>query len=132
MKTIKLVLLALAVLAGSAIYAQNNSKVIAVLNKASWCPVCQANDERVMTQVFSQYNASDVIVAANDFSNEDTKKESKESLRKLGVYDVVANDNKTGQIILIDRKTKKIISKISVTKSNDELKKAFDDAIKQS
>jgi ABC-type Na+ efflux pump permease subunit len=132
MKAIKIVIVALFLFASSGMYAQSNSKIIAVLSKASWCPTCQANDDRVMTEVFTKYKASEVAVAANDLSNEKTKAESRATLEKLGVYDLVANDNKTGQIILIDRKTKKVITKISVAKSNDELKKAFDKAIKQS
>ncbi|CAN5414366.1 hypothetical protein BH23BAC1_BH23BAC1_42670 [soil metagenome] len=132
MKAIKIVTAALMLLASSAVYAQSNSKLIVVLNKASWCPTCQANDERVMTEVFSQYDATEVTIVANDLSNEKTKTESEATLKELGVFDLVGNDNKTGQIILIGRKSNKVITKISFAKSNDELKQAFDKAIKQS
>lgn len=129
MKALKLTFLALFVMMGSALYAQSNSKVIAVVNKAEWCGTCQKNGERVMTEVLSQYKAPQVSIAANDLTNEATKEESKKSLESLGVYELVASEKKTGQIILIDSETKKVISRISVAKSTKELKEAFDSAI---
>jgi hypothetical protein len=132
MKPIKAFIVALLILGGSTLYAQSNSKVIAVVNKANWCPVCEKNGERVMTQVLTQYKEPQVTIVANDLTDEDTKAESKAALEKLGVYKLVEADNKTGQIIFIDRKNKKVINKISVAKSNDELKKAFDQAIRRS
>jgi thiol-disulfide isomerase/thioredoxin len=132
MQAFKVFIVALFVLASSGIYAQSNSKVIAIVNKADWCGTCQKHGERVMTQVLGDYQEPQVTIAANDLTNESTKAESKVSLEKLGVYELVKNENKTGEIILIDSKTKKVINRISVAKSNEELKKAFDKAIKQS
>lgn len=132
MKTFKTLIAALFVMISASLYAQSNSKVIAIVNKADWCGTCQKNGERVMTQVLGDYKEPLVTIAANDLTNETTKAESKANLEKLGVYEAVANENKTGQIILINRKTGKVIEKISVAKSNEELKKAFDKAIKQS
>lgn len=131
MKALKFAFLALFVLMSSGIYAQSSSKVIAVVNQADWCGTCQKNGERVMTEVLADYKEPQVSIAANDLTNDATKAASKASLEKLGVYEVVANENKTGQIILIDHETKKVISKISVAKSTKKLKEAFDLAIKQ-
>lgn len=130
MKALKFTFLALFVMMSSAVYAQSNSKVIAVVNKADWCGTCQKHEERVMTEVLPDYKEPQFSIAANDLTNDKTKAASKASLEKLGVYEVVANEKKTGQIILIDSKTKKVISKISVAKSTEELKQAFDLAIK--
>ena len=131
MKALKFTFLALFVMMSSAAYAQSSSKVIAVVNKADWCGTCQKHGERIMTEVLPDYKEPQFSIAANDLTNDKTKAASKASLEKLGVYEVVANENKTGQIILIDSKTKKVISKISVAKSTEELKQAFDSAIKQ-
>lgn len=131
MKALKLAFLALFVMMSSGLYAQSNAKVIAVINKADWCGICQKHDERVINQVLTDYKEPQLTVAANDLTNDATKAESKASLEKLGVYKAVANENKTGQLILIDHKTKKVISKISVAKSNENLRHSIDNALKQ-
>jgi thiol-disulfide isomerase/thioredoxin len=131
MKVVKFAFLALFVMMSASLYAQSNSKVIAVVNKADWCSTCQKNGERVMTEVLAHYKEPQLSIVANDLTNETTTAESKASLEKLGVYELVANEKKTGQIILIDSKTKKVISTISVAKSTEALKQAFDSAIQQ-
>lgn len=131
MKTLKLTFLALFAMLSTGLYAQSTSKVIAVVNKADWCSTCQKNGERVMTEVLAHYKEPQLSIAANDLTNDATKAESKATLEKLGVYDLVSTEKKTGQIILIDNKTKKVISTISVAKSTKELKQAFDLALQQ-
>ena len=55
---LKSMLLALVVIIGSSVFFSANAqskpvapKVYAVINKANWCPVCQANGERIMKEV---------------------------------------------------------------------------------
>lgn len=131
-KAVKVVMVAIFLLAGANLYAQSNSKVIAVVNKADWCGTCEKHGERVMMEVFSQYKESQVTITVNDLTNDTSKAVSKESLEKLGVYKLVENEKKTGLIIFIDRKSNKVISQISVGKSNEKIKEAFDKAIKKS
>lgn len=132
MRSIKIVIVAFLLFATTGVFAQSKSKVIAVVNKANWCHVCQENGERVMTEVLAAFKEPQVTIAANDLTNETTKAESKAALQKLGVYNLVASERSTGQIILIDGKTKKVVNKISVAKTNDELKSAFNQAINRS
>jgi hypothetical protein len=130
MKQTKSIFLAVVfLLIGATAFAQSETKVIAVVNKADWCGTCKKNEGRVAKDVISAYSGSNVTIAANDLTNDNTKAESKKALKELGVFEVLESEKKTGQIIFIDAKTKKIISKISVSKSTEELKKAFDEAL---
>lgn len=132
MKTIKVLMAAFFLLAGANLYAQSNSKVIAVINKADWCGTCEKNGERVMTNVFSKYKEPQVTLVNNDLTDDKTIAASKEALEKLGVYELVAGEKKTGLVTFIDTKTKKVVGTISLAKSNEEIKEAFDKAIKKS
>jgi len=50
MKTVKSIFtsMILALMVSASVMAQSEPKVVAVVNKADWCPVCQANGERAM------------------------------------------------------------------------------------
>jgi hypothetical protein len=50
----------------------------------------------------------------NDLTDEKTKKESKVALEKFGLYKTISKETGTGQLILVDAKTKKVLKKISL------------------
>lgn len=81
-------------------------------------------------QVMMEYmnNASYQIVM-NDLSNDKTKAMSKESCDKAGISAIAKANKATGVIYFIHADSKKLLSKISVTKSTEEIKKAFEDAM---
>lgn len=127
MKNLKLVIAVLFVSLGA--FAQTESKVFAVVTKAAWCPVCKVHGTRVITEVLPLYKASEVTILVYDATNDETKKASSIALEKLGVDKEITKRNVTGEISFINAKTKKIISRISVAKSNDKIKNEFDQAI---
>lgn len=135
MKNLILSLIALVTL-GSVAFAKNNSepasakKVIVMVNTAKWCPACKANGERVEKNIISAYmNNEKVQVVVNDLSDETTKAASKEKCEAAGITSVAEDNNGTGMIYFIDSETKKIISEISVTKTDDEIKAEFEAAL---
>jgi thiol:disulfide interchange protein len=128
-QTKKIFIAIVLLLMGATAYAQSESKLIAVVTKADWCGTCKKNEARVGNDVIPAYKDSNITITANDLTNDNTKAESKKNLSALGVYELLENEKNTGQIIFIDAKTKKVISKISVAKSTEELKKAFDEAL---
>lgn len=132
MKTTKTFLLAFFLLASFNLLAQSNSKIIAVVNKADWCPVCEANGERMMKEVFPSYQEPRATIISNDITDEKTIAASKKDLEKLEVYHLVEKEKRTGLITLIDPKSKKVLGTISVAKPTDEIKKFIDKAIKDS
>lgn len=111
--------------------ANKSSKVVAIINTASWCPTCQANGKRVETDIVASYKGNESIAfMMNNLSDKSTKKVSKEALKKEGLYKSVKKIKSTGLIILVNTETKKVIKKLKVSASTDELKKEIDAAIK--
>lgn len=98
-------------------------KVYVVINKADWCPVCQANGPRIMSEVMPACKDLNVKFVANDLTNEQTIATSTEALKKNKVFNAVKEINATGVILLVDAETKKIIKQISVNKSTEEIVK---------
>ena len=120
-------LLAMALMLGFAVTtgAQDHpAKMIVLLNKASWCPVCKANGARVEKDVMPMLmDNKSVKTVVNDLSDDKTKAASKTVLDAAGVT-AFAGEH-TGTIYFIDAGTKKLISKISVAESTDKIKQAF-------
>jgi len=111
-------------------FAKTNAKVIAVVNQAEWCPVCQKNDTRAM-ETFKENNKDMAIqFVANDLTNEESKKKSIEELKKVGLDKAVEQYNRTGVVYFFNSETKTLISQISVAKSDKELAEALTTAKK--
>ena len=96
-------------------------KVYAVINKADWCHVCQANGGKVMNEVMPACMNLKVKFVPNDLTNEQTIASSAAELKKIKVYNSVKDTKTTGLILLVDPKTKKVIKQISVAKPAEEI-----------
>jgi hypothetical protein len=127
---VSLILLSIASFAN----AQNeNVKVIALISSADWCGVCNANGPRLEKEVLPSFMMNkDFLIVMNDQSDEETKALSKANLEKQGIYEVAKENKSTGMIYFINPVSKKLISSISVSKSTEDIKKAFDNAIDKS
>ena len=105
-------------------------KVIALLNKASWCHVCQENGPRFMKEVMPIVKENkEVEMVMNDLSDKMTIAESKDMLEKAGVYAFSQENTATGVLYFFDAKTKEFISKVSLSKSNKEIRKVYMEAL---
>jgi spermidine/putrescine-binding protein len=110
--------------------AAGDYKVIAMVNSASWCGVCKANDQRIMENVMPAFMMnSDFLIVMNNLSDKDSKARSKADLEKAGVYDIAQKEKKTGMIHLINPASLDIIASISVSESDDNIRKAFREAL---
>lgn len=106
-------------------FAGTESKVIAVVNKAEWCPVCQKNGMRAM-ETFKENNSDMAIqFVGNDLTNDETKANSNGELKKLGLDKAMLDYKSTGVVYFFDANSKKFINQISVAKSNEELAEAM-------
>ena len=114
-----------------AVSAQNSQpKVIALLTKASWCPICQANGPRFMKDVMPMVMKNkEVQMVMNDVSNDDTKATAKPMLEKAGIYEFTEKNPGTGMLYFINARTKKLISKVSLAQSNMEIQEAYQKAL---
>ncbi len=123
MKKVKTIFasVALILLVSVSAFAGTGSKVVAVINHAKWCPACQNNGERAMA-CFKENNKDMAIqFVANDVTDEASKAKSAEELKKVGLDKVMAEYKTTGVAYFFDAETKKLITQVSVAKTNDEL-----------
>ena len=111
--------------------AQNSQpKVIALLTEASWCPVCQANGPRFMKDVMPMVMKNkEVKMVMNDVSNDKTKATSKPMLEEAGIYNFAENNPGTGMLYFINARTKKLLKKVSLAQTNEEIQKAYKEAL---
>ncbi len=106
-------------------------KVIVMVNTAKWCPACKANAKRVEENVLANYMKNEQChIVVNDLSTEETKNASRHECEKAGITEVAANNPATGVIYFISPATKQVVSQISVTKTNEEIIKAFEQALR--
>ena len=101
--------------------SQEGKKVIAVINKADWCPVCRQNGEKVMKEVMPVFNQSTIQFVMNDLTDDASKEKSKIALKEMKIYDAVKKITSTGLILLVDEATGKLIGKISVAETKEKL-----------
>lgn len=101
--------------------AQDGRKVIAVVNKAGWCPVCQANGPRFMKEVMPMFKDSGVEFVMNDLTDETTKAASKTKLKEAHAYNAVKKIDATGLVLLVDAKTGKLLDKISMAEPTEKI-----------
>lgn len=111
--------------------AGNDSKVIAVINKADWCPTCEKNGERAIKAFMENNKDGAIHFVANDVTNDETKKKSAKELKKLGLAEKMALHKGTGVAYFFDADTKMLIHKVSVAKSDEELAEALNTAKKE-
>ncbi len=107
-------------MSGFSATAQSSPNVIAVINRADWCPVCKTNGPRVMQEVMAACKDMKVKFVMNDLTDKKTIAQSKVTLQKEDVYKAVEGQTFTGLIILVDNKTKKVIQTISVAEPTEK------------
>lgn len=103
----------------------SKAKIIAVVNKASWCPVCKAHGQNV-GMVLMPYMKQGLAVLMNDLSDETTKTASARELKSAGVYPAVKGVKETGVVIFVDAKTHKKLGETTIAISDDDLKKEIE------
>ena len=111
-------------------FAGTGAKVIAVVNQAGWCSVCQNNGMRAMDAFKANNQDMAIQFVANDLTNDETKAKSAEELKKLGLDKAIAAYRGTGVVYFFNSETKALISQVSVTKPDEELAAALTTAKK--
>lgn len=132
MKTVKSILasVVLVVLVSVSAFAQSDAKVIAVINKADWCPTCQQNGQRAMAAFMANNKDMSIQFVANDVTDATTTKKSAEELKKYGLDQEIQNYKGTGVVYFFNAKTKAFISQASLAKTDQELASALKTAKK--
>lgn len=106
-------------------FAQSSPKIIAVINKANWCSVCKANEERAMA-AFNENNKDGAYqFVVNDLSNAETAKKSAVEIHQLGLTKLMEPYQATGIVCLFDAKTKKPINQLLMSLSSEDIGRAM-------
>lgn len=113
--------LMLMIMVSTSTMAQSEAKVIGVINKADWCPVCEKNGTRAMKALKGANDDGMIQFVPNNLTNDETRQASAERLKKLGLYEKMASKNGTGIVFFFDTETKELIDKVSVAKSSETL-----------
>ena len=66
----------------------------------------------------------------NDLSDDNSKAMSKEMLEKAGIYKFAEKNPGTGMLYFFDAKSKKLLLKVSLASTNEEIKEAYQTAMK--
>ncbi|TAN13026.1 MAG: hypothetical protein EPN37_14535 [Chitinophagaceae bacterium] len=125
-------LLVMATAAGA--FAQSSQvKVIALMNKASWCPVCQDHAMAFMKNIAPMVMKNpEVKMVIYDLSNEQTRTSSLPMLESAGIKQFALENDATGRIYFIDARTKKLLSTVSIAQSDKDIMRAYKEALKKS
>ena len=106
-------------------FAQSSAKIIAVVNKASWCSVCKSNEERAMA-AFKENNKDGAYqFVINNLSDAETAKKSAAEINKLGLTKLMKPYKATGIVCLFDARTKEPINQILMSLSTEDIGRAM-------
>ena len=98
-----------------------DAKVIAIVNKASWCSICKAHAGRTV-QTFTENNKDSFFkFLVNDITNEESKKASRPEIAKAGFEKVLDGSPGAGVLSFYDAKTKKMLAQVTVANTSEEL-----------
>lgn len=112
-------------------FAQGHQvKVIALMNKASWCPVCQDHGMHFMKDIAPMVMKNpEVKMVVNDLSNDQTRASSMQMLEQAGITHFAEENDATGRIYFLDAKTKKLLSTVSIAQPDIQIMKAYKKAL---
>lgn len=114
----------------SSTFSQTMNKEIFVINfVADWCPVCKAHGARYEAEIIHKYGMEeDVKFLERNMTNPQTLQESDAELEKLGLLPALKEARYTGVLYLVDGKSKKLISEVSVSQPSSTIMQYIDDA----
>lgn len=107
-------------------FAQNSSKIIAVVKTANWCSVCKANGERAIAALTENNKDGAYLFLTNDISSPETAKKSAPEIEKLGLTKAMEPYMATGVVYLFDAKTKKPINQLLMSLSDEDIARAME------
>jgi hypothetical protein len=128
-----------------------NSKIIAVVNRANWCRVCQANGQR-FGELLMPYASKGVTIYMNDLTDSASTASSKASLETAGIYKAVTKVKRkgmgkmmescgikktkhsksmaTGIVTFVNATNHKQIKQVSIAITDEEMKTIIDNLLK--
>lgn len=103
-------------------------QVIAAGFHADWCGKCKQMAPNAMKTMASYKGDRTVKFVNFDLTNDATKKQSAKLAARNGLTSVWNSYQKTGMVLLVDGKTRKVIDTIDFTDSKSEMKEKIEAA----
>jgi hypothetical protein len=114
---------------GPAAYTDGRPNLVGAMFNSAWCSSCAVLEPRLQ-KIVPTFSGRAVEFAKFDFSMGQPESLA-DKARALGVERVYrANQGATGFMLLVDRRTERVISMITLTKSDQVIHKKIDDAIR--
>ena len=107
--------------------AANPTKPFVVKLHAQWCPVCMATTS-VWAQIQGEYSGR-VNFLVLDFTNDQTTDASRAQAARVGLEKIVDETGATGVVVVVNGRTKEIMSWIGGIRDIREYRSAIDAAI---
>ncbi len=97
-------------------------KVVGLLFYADWCGSCKVLEPK-LNEVKKEFSGQPILFTRVDLTNDFTKEQSALLASQLGLNAAYAeNAPKTGFMLLIDPATGRVLSKLTKTQNEDELR----------
>ncbi len=103
-------------------------QVIAAVFHADWCGKCKQMGPSAMKTMASYARDKDVKFVKFDLTNESTKAQSAKLAARNGITPVWNSYQKTGMVLLVDAKTRKVVGTIVATDSQKDMKRKIEAA----
>ncbi len=103
-------------------YAQDIEKpeLLIVKFHADWCGSCKAIGP-ALEDLTNKLDGKPILFVELDFTNKTTKHQANLLASTIGIEKIVANNNATGFILVIDSKTKEIKAKLTKAQTTKEM-----------
>ena len=121
-KTFALVLILVAGFGFSNLFGQEKESPVlyAVMFHADFCGACKAIAPKVMG-LQTRLDNKKIEFVKFDFTNQESKQKTREVANKLGLDDVLASNQGTGFVVIVDAKSKKQKAVLTPKQSSDEM-----------
>lgn len=103
-------------------------QVIAAVFHADWCGKCKQMGPNAKKTMASYARDKDVKFVKFDLTNESTKAQSAKLAARNGITPVWNSNQKTGMVLLVDARTRKVVDTIVATDSQKDMKRKIEAA----
>lgn len=103
-------------------------QVIAAVFHADWCGKCKQMGPSAMKTMASYARDKDVKFVKFDLTDDSTKAQSAKLAARNGIAPVWNSNQKTGMVLLVDGKTRKVVDTIVSTDSQKDMKRKIEAA----
>lgn len=99
---------------------QEHAQLMVVKFHADWCGSCKAIAPAVK-DLKASLEGKPILFVTLDFTNDATKSQANMLSMALGIHEIVSKNSKTGFLLVMDSKTKKVHEKLTKKMSSKEM-----------